>query len=122
MKELNKSVVFKLRPSSTEKVLKEKEQRKTPKNQPDEMIDDLVDHKSNTLNLYLSKPPSSLSNRDKEFASPVLKKQQLLEDDPVIQNIKVGSGSRNNKGDNLIAKSLNLTQSFSDLLHNKFTS
>lgn len=65
MEELNKSVVFKLRPSNY--IKKTKNQNKIPKNLPKKPsgTDDVGDNEEvmdddNKLNIYLSKPVSAL--------------------------------------------------------------
>ncbi len=116
MKELNNSVVFKLRPSSNAKAKEEKPLKKM-KSIANEMVNDEKESSSSvTLNIYQSKQLSALNNR--EYASPMAKNKSKFEEEPVIKDAKVGS---RNKNDNIITKSLNLTQSVTDLFHHTFS-
>eukprot|EP00347_Sterkiella_histriomuscorum_P007569 403348413 len=116
MEELNKSVVFKLRPSNY--VKKTKKQAKIPKELPKKPsgTDDYQDNDDvdddNKLNVYLSKPATALK---KEYISPV-QVTTKFEDDPVPLNKQVLKvGSRNLKPENVVTKSMTITQSFTDL-------
>ncbi|CDW72193.1 UNKNOWN [Stylonychia lemnae] len=116
MEELNKSIVFMLRPSNMKKSVKQIFGKNIQhidlerfKSYADEQLEDEHTGFDDKLNIYQSRPISVIKSRDFQTPATHHNHKVYFEEEPEIK------AKDNSKNQQFVAKSMNITQSFTDM-------